>query len=131
MSFKQAALDSVRRFNKRVTNKILIHICGRKFGHFATLEHVGRKSGTLYRIPIIAEPYENGFVIAMTYGKKVDWYANVRASGTCSLYWKEKKYTLVHPELIDREIGLLAFPSIFRSGLRSAGIQYFLRLGIQ
>lgn len=75
---KQATLDRIRVINKHVTNKILIHISGKKFGHIAILSHVGRKSGKLYRIPIIAEPIKNGFVIALTYGKKVDWYENVK-----------------------------------------------------
>ena len=112
MPMKQATLDRVRVINKRVTNKILIHISGKKFGHFAILSHVGRKSGKLYRIPIIAEPIENGFVIALTYGKKVDWYANVKAKGRCSLYWKQKAYNLINPEFIDKEIGVLAFPAL-------------------
>lgn len=128
---KQAVLDRVRVFNKHVTNKVLIHISGKRFGHFAILSHVGRKSGKLYRIPIIAEPIEGGFVIALTYGKKVDWYENVRVKGGCSIYWKNKDYHLVNPELIDKEIGLMAFPPILRSALRRAGTQFFLKLEIQ
>jgi deazaflavin-dependent oxidoreductase (nitroreductase family) len=125
---KQAVLDRVRVMNKHVTNKLLIHLCGRRFGHFAILTHTGRKSGRLYRIPILAEPAPAGFVIAMTYGKKTDWYANLLASGSCSLYWKQRDYRLVNPQLIDKEAGLLAFPALVRSALRLAGIEYFLRL---
>jgi deazaflavin-dependent oxidoreductase (nitroreductase family) len=128
---KQALLDRVRIFNKYVTNKVLIHISGKKFGHFAILSHVGRKSGKLYRIPIIAEPVENGFVIALTYGKKVDWYANVKAKGHCSLQWKNRDYQLINPKFVDKEIGLKAFPKFVRSALKMAGIEYFLRLEIQ
>ncbi len=128
---KQATLHRMRLINKHVTNKILIHICGKKFGHFAILSHVGRKSGKLYRIPIIAEPIKDGFVIALTYGKKVDWYANVKAKAGCSLYWKKKEYQLTNPEFIDKEIGVLAFPSSMRSVLRGMGIQYYLSLAIQ
>jgi len=128
---KQAMLDRIRVINKFVTNKILIHISGKKFGHLVILSHVGRKSGKLYRIPIIAEPINNGFVVALTYGKNVDWYANVMAKGSCSIRWKNKEYSLIHPELIDKEIGVMAFPAIFRSGLRAMGIQYYLRLEIQ
>ena len=131
MPMKQALLDRIRVINKHVTNKILIHIAGKKFGHFAILSHVGRKSGKIYRIPIIAEPIKNGFVIALTYGKKVDWYENVMAKGGCSLNWKNKEYFLINPEFIDKEIGLMAFPAIFRSGLRKMGIQHYLRLEIQ
>lgn len=128
---KQALLDHIRVFNKYVTNKVMIHICGKRFGHFAILSHTGRKTGKLYRIPIIAEPVERGFVIALTYGKKVDWYKNVKAKGGCSIYWKEKEYRLINPELIDKEIGLMAFPKTFRSALMKAGIEYFLKLEIQ
>lgn len=128
---KQATLDRIIVINKHVTNKILIHISGRKFGHFAILSHVGRKSGKLFRIPIIAEPIKNGFVIALTYGKKVDWYENVIAKGGCSLIWKNNEYILINPEFIDKEIGVTAFPDIFRSVLRKMGIQYYLRLVIQ
>lgn len=128
---KQKTLDRIRIINKHVTNKILVHISGRKFGHLAILSHVGRKSGKLYRIPIIAEPIKNGFVIALTYGKKVDWYENVMAKGGCSLNWKNKEYILINPEFIDKEIGVTAFPDIFQSVLRKMGIQYYLRLVIQ
>ena len=109
MTVKQAIRDRVRVFNKHVTNKLLIHISGKSFGHFAILGHTGRKSGKLYRIPIIAEPTERGFVIALTYGKKVDWCANVLAKGDCTLAWKNKEYVLEKPEFVDPEIGLRAF----------------------
>lgn len=128
---KQALLDRIRVFNKYVTNKILIHIAGKKFGHFAILSHTGRKSGKLYRIPIIAEPIQGGFVIALTYGKKVDWCANILAKGSCSLRWKDQDYNLVNPEFIDKEVGLLAYPAAIRSALKRAGIEYFLKLEIQ
>ena len=128
---KQASLDRIRVMNKHVTNKLLIHIAGRKFGHFAILSHVGRKSGKLYRIPIIAEPFENGFVIALTYGRKVDWYENVKAKGGCSLYWKKKEYSLINPEFIEKETGIMAFPALFRSGLQKMDIQDYLKLEIE
>jgi deazaflavin-dependent oxidoreductase (nitroreductase family) len=128
---KQTTRDRIRVINKHVTNKLMIHIAGKKFGHFAILSHVGRKSGKLYRIPIIAEPIENGFVIALTYGRKVDWYENVKAQGRCSLYWKKKEYSLINPEFIEKEAGVKAFPAIFRSGLRKMDIQDYLKLDIE
>ena len=128
---KQLVLDRIRVLNKHVTNKVLIHIAGRKFGHFAILSHTGRRSGALYRIPIVAEPLAGGFVIALTYGKQVDWYKNVRAKGGCSIHWKKTDYDLINPEFIDREIALAAFPAIFRSLLKVARIEYFLKLEVQ
>lgn len=128
---KQAVLDRVRVFNKHVTNKLLIHIAGKRFGHFAILSHTGRKSGKLYRIPIIAEPVQDGFVVALTYGKKVDWYENIIAKGSCSLRWKNKDYQLINPEFVDQEVGILAFPPFLRSALKSAGIAYYLKLEVR
>jgi deazaflavin-dependent oxidoreductase (nitroreductase family) len=125
---KQAVRDRVRVLNKYVTNKLLIHIAGKKFGHFAILSHTGRKTGKVYKTPIIAEPIENGYVIALTYGKKVDWLANVLAKGSCSLYWKEKEYSLSKPEIVDPETGLKAFPSKLSKMLRKTGVEHFLRL---
>lgn len=128
MSIKQAVRDRVRVMNKYSTNKVMIHIAGRSFGHFAILTHQGRKTGKIYRIPIIAEPFENGFVIALTYGRKVDWCANVLAKGGCLLKWKNREYNLANPEFIEKETGWKAFPGIVRAGLRMAGVEYFLKL---
>ena len=130
MSTSQSTLDRVRVFNKYVTNKILIHIAGRDFGHFAILTHEGRKSGKKYIIPVIAEPLGNGFVIALTYGKKVDWYENIKAKGGGWLYWKHKDFTLTNPQFIDAGTALTAFPSRLQPTLRKK-VEYFLKLEIQ
>ncbi len=128
MSINQAMLDRIRVVNKHMTNKLLIHLAGTDIGLFAVLTHVGRKSGKSYKIPIIVEPVDNGFVIALTYGKKVDWYENVKAKGGCSLKWRNKDYELTDPKFMDPGVALQAFPAVFRIGLRMMGIQYYLRL---
>ncbi len=128
---KQALLDRVRVLNKHFTNKLMIRISGKNLGLFVILSHTGRKSGRLYRIPIIAERVEDGFVIALTYGKKVDWYANVKARGACWIQWKYQDYSLVNPVFLEKERGLSAFPSFIRTGLRMMGIEYFLKLDFQ
>ena len=74
---------------------------------------------------------ENGFVIALTYGKKVDWYENVMAKGGASLHWRHKDFTLVNPRFIEPEIGVTAFPSRLQPVLRRKGIEYYLMLDIQ
>ena len=73
----------------------------------------------------------SGFVIALTYGKKVDWYANVKTQSSCSLLWKNRQYQLADPEFIDKEIGLTAFPVFARMMLKRFGIECFLRLETQ
>ena len=117
MTFKQDVRDRVRVMNKHFTNKILIRISGKRFGHFAVLTHTGRKSGKQYRIPIIAEPVENGFVIALTYGKKMDWAANVLAKGGCSLALEERRIQSAQSR-------------IYRSGNRAEGVSRIHPRGI-
>jgi deazaflavin-dependent oxidoreductase (nitroreductase family) len=128
MSLKQAVYDRIRGLNKHVTNRILIHIAGRKFGHFVILHHTGRKTGKEYAIPVIAEPTADGFVIAQTYGLETDWRKNVEAADGCRIRWKKQDYLLIRPRLIPREEGLQAFPAVLRSMLRFARIEYFLHL---
>ena len=70
-------------------------------------------------------------MIALTYGKQVDWYANVMAKGGCILKWKNREYPLSAPELIDKEVALMAFPVPIRTGLKIMGIEYYLRLEVQ
>ncbi|MBN1438805.1 MAG: hypothetical protein JW929_05275 [Anaerolineales bacterium] len=131
MALKQAILDRVRVMNKRYTNKLMIRIAGKSFGHFAILTHKGRKTGKRHRIPIIAEPAEGGFVFALTYGRKVDWAANVLARGGCSLVWKNREYALADPKFIGPQTALKAFPPALRTALRFARIRDFLRLSIR
>lgn len=128
---KQALLDRIRIINKFATNRALIYIAGRQSGHFAILTHTGRKSGKLYRIPVIAEPFKNGFAIALTYGRKVDWCKNVLAKGSCELRWKNKDYALVKPEFIDQGAGSTAFPALFRWGLKAMRVADYISLEIR
>ncbi len=127
---RQDLLDRIRFLNKKVTNKLLIHIAGKRSGLFAILSHTGRRSGKVYRIPIIAEPVRNGFVFALTYGRNVDWYKNVAARGSCELRWKNSDYHLIQPEMISPEEGTTAFPLLIRNGLRMMQIRDYLRLQI-
>jgi deazaflavin-dependent oxidoreductase (nitroreductase family) len=128
---QQSMLDRIRVINKHATNKLLIHISGKDLGMFAILTHTGRKSGKLYQIPIIVVPVPDGFVIALTYGRKTDWYENVKAKGGCSLKWKRHDYALTNPEFIDQQQGLQAFPALFRLGLKSMQVHDYLRLSRQ
>lgn len=45
------------------------------------VRHVGRRSGKPYETVIMVWPLRASFVIALTYGPKVDWYQNLLAAG--------------------------------------------------
>ena len=62
--------------NKHITNRFFI-LFAAWIPPFALVEHLGRKSGNLYRTPILAFPITEGFVFALTYGRNVDWVKNL------------------------------------------------------
>ncbi len=93
--------DRIRIFNKYVTNRLLRRFVYSCRGPFAIIHHVGRRSGKPYETVIWVWPTREGFVIALTYGNKVDWYRNLLAADGGAVYWHSKLYTVGKPELID------------------------------
>ncbi len=69
----------IAHFNKYVTNKLLLLFAG-WLTPLAVIHHKGRKSGKNYRTPVMAFQREPGFVIALTYGRNVDWVKNLIAA---------------------------------------------------
>jgi len=95
-------------------------------GPFAIIRHVGRSSGKPYETVIWVWPLGEGFVIALTYGSKVDWYRNMSAAGGGAVLWHKRVYIVGKPEPIDLETALPAFPALFRPIFRRAGMQDFV-----
>ncbi len=114
-------LDRVRVFNKHFTNRVLRRFANGSRGPFAILGHVGRRSGRSYETVIWVWPTREGFVIALTYGTRVDWYRNMLAAGGGTVFWHRRRYMVGKPELIDADAALLAFPALFRLIFRTIG----------
>jgi deazaflavin-dependent oxidoreductase (nitroreductase family) len=113
--------DRIRIFNKYVTNRILRVFVSLSLGPFAIIHHVGRRSGQPFETVIWVWRTKEGFVIALTYGSKVDWYRNMQASGGGTVFWHKRLYTVGKPEPIDAETALTAFPAFFRFVFRTFG----------
>ena len=122
--------NRIRTFNKYVTNRILRGFASRSRGPFAIIRHAGRRSGKSYETTIMVWPLGDGFVIALTYGPKVDWYRNVLAAGHGTLLWHGREYAVGKPEPIDVKTALPAFPSFIRTILRLQGVQHFVRVKV-
>ena len=120
--------DRIRVFNKYVTNRILRRFANLPFGPFAIIRHVGRRSGKPYETVIMVWPTGEGFVIALTYGPKVDWYRNMLAAGGGTVFWHRKAYVVGKPEPIDAKTALPVFPWPFRQILGRIGLQDFVRV---
>jgi deazaflavin-dependent oxidoreductase (nitroreductase family) len=119
--------DRIRYFNKYILNRFMIRFTRSSRGQFAAIRHIGRRSGKSYETPILVVPMGEYFVIALTYGPKVDWYRNLLAAqGT--LLWQRKVYAIGDPELIDQTMALSVFPAHERFILRLVGVKHFVRV---
>jgi deazaflavin-dependent oxidoreductase (nitroreductase family) len=87
----------------------MMKIAGKKHSPIVLIEHVGWQSGKVYRIPILAAPYKEGFLFALTYGTGVDWYKNVLASNSAKLVYKGNSYFLHDPVVVQTRAGQDAF----------------------
>lgn len=121
--------DRIRTVNKYFTNPLLGLIAGRAHSPIALVTHVGRHSGKTYTTPIMAERSRDGFVFALTYGPKVDWYRNVLAAGQCRLRWHGREYALDNLRQLDQAAGLAAYPNPQRFILKRLGIMGFFEMG--
>lgn len=119
---------AVTKVNKAVGNKLLIHLAGH--GPFVELEHVGRRSGQVYRIPLNAFRQGDRVTLALTYGKRVDWYRNVVAAGGCRMRMGRSILTLGAPVTLMPEVGLSRMPSPARFILRRANVTDFVELPV-
>jgi len=116
-----ASLDPVplprtlARIIKRITNPIMRRF--HRIPPLAMVAHRGRSSGREYRTPVLAFPTDEGFVIALTYGKNVDWLKNVQAAGTCTLLRKDRTIELVNPRVVGWASGSKHMPIPVRVAL--------------
>lgn len=119
---------ALTRFNKAVGNKVLIHLAGH--GPFVELEHIGRRSGKPYRIPLNAFRHGDTVTLALTYGPKVDWYRNVVAAGGCRIRMGRRWLALGAPQPLTPATGMARMPALAKPILRLAGVTDFVELPV-
>jgi deazaflavin-dependent oxidoreductase (nitroreductase family) len=119
---------AVGKFNKVVTNKVLVHLAGH--GPFIELEHVGRRSGRVYRVPLNAFRTGDTVTFALTYGPRVDWLRNVRAAGGCRVRLGRDILTLGAPVDLSTEVGMARMPAPARVVLRLTGGDQFIEMPV-
>ena len=94
---------------KHSLNRLTGAVARTSFGPFSIVRHTGRRSGKVYETPIIVQPTDGGFVIALTYGPDVDWYRNVLAANSCDILRHRQWYHVTAVEPLDFERGVRAF----------------------
>ena len=86
-----------------------MHLAGH--GPFIELEHVGRHSGRVYRVPLNAFRTGDTVTFARTYGPRVDWLRNVRAAGGCRARIGREILTLGAPADLSTDVGMARMPA--------------------
>jgi len=103
----------------------MIRIAGKRHSPIVLLEHKGRYSGNYYRIPLLAQKFNDGFMFALTYGTQVDWYKNVLAAGWARLTCRGIRYELSAPVIVETAAGQKSFTFPKGQILRIIGIRDF------
>lgn len=90
------------RFNRHVTNPVQRLWAGWAPG-MGVLEHVGRRSGRVYRTPLMVFSTEEGVAILLTYGPDRDWLKNLNAAGGGRLLRHGRSHTVGNPQVMTRD----------------------------
>jgi deazaflavin-dependent oxidoreductase (nitroreductase family) len=119
------------RFNRHVTNPILWPVVARLPGSgFGRVVHVGRRSGQVYRTPMLGFRAGDRMVFALTYGPGTQWVQNVLAAGACEFETRRRTRHLVEPRLVHDPARRLV-PPIVRRILGGLDVDDFLELRVE
>jgi deazaflavin-dependent oxidoreductase (nitroreductase family) len=120
----------IRYINKYFLNHFTGLLARAGIGPFCIIHHTGRKTGKPHATTIQAYPVAGGFLIALTYGPKIDWYRNVIAAKGCALDYHRKRYALKNPQPMNAQTALPLFPYPEKAILGLIGIQDFVKLDL-
>jgi deazaflavin-dependent oxidoreductase (nitroreductase family) len=120
--------NRMRFLNKSVFNRVTLRFAGSSHSPISLIRHVGRRSRSAYTTPVIAVPTGNRFVFALPYGRKVDWYRNILATGRGVVVWHGRQYPVENPEPLLVGAGKAALPFALRCIVRILGSRYFMQM---
>lgn len=121
-------LRAIRTSNKYVVNPVLRVFAGRRNAYAAAIRHTGRKSGKQFSTPVGADRVQDGFIIPLAYGIRVDWLRNVLAAGRATLLIDGETHEVTAPEVIDAATALPMLPPRRRRTFERMGIAQYLRV---
>jgi hypothetical protein len=120
--------DSVRRFNRAVTNPRVLKTAGTPGASASIIHHVGRTTGRSHATPVGPFAVGDGFVIALPYGPGADWVRNVLASGSATLVHEGSTINIDRPEVVPVTLVVDELPTSQQRMLRVFGVEECLRV---
>lgn len=120
----------------RALNPTIRRLAGRRAVPLIGLVyHRGRRSGRMYKSPVLMASTGDLVLIPLTFGSTSDWYRNVLVAGGCRVKSRGVEYITNDPQVIDdvtsADAVRTALAPFVRTLLRAFGIHQFLRLRIQ
>jgi deazaflavin-dependent oxidoreductase (nitroreductase family) len=113
----------------RATTRLALPFAGKRWNPiFSVVRHTGRRSGRTFEAPIAARRLDDGFVLALAFGRGAHWYRNLVAAGGGVIRWRGVDYPVGAPTDIDENQALAAFLPIQRAGLRPARIDGYVHV---
>jgi deazaflavin-dependent oxidoreductase (nitroreductase family) len=110
----------------RVFNPVMRLFAGSLPG-LGLLTHRGRRTGRLYRTPLLVLKRGDRYLIGLWYGTNVHWVKNVLARGECEMRIRGRNIQMVEPELVaDPTLQLLPRPLALAG--RLVRLSHLLRL---
>lgn len=94
---------AVRRINRAFWNPRAMETAGTPGAWASVVHHVGRRSAAAYHTPVVPVKTDDGFVVALPYGRRADWVQNVLAAGRATLTHEGRTYEVDRPEFVPIE----------------------------
>jgi deazaflavin-dependent oxidoreductase (nitroreductase family) len=120
--------DTVRRFNRDVTNPRAMQTAGTPGAYASVIRHVGRTTGQPHETPVRPAATDDGFLIALPYGTRADWLKNVLASGKATIVDGGTAYEVDRPEVVPMADVSTQFPSTDQKTLTRFAVDQCLRV---
>lgn len=121
-------LNSIRYFNKYIFNRIILWFARRNKGPFTVVIHKGRRSGRIYKTPVLASFVDESILIPLSYGEHVDWLRNVLANDGCEIIQNDVRVVARNPVVIEAESTLDLLPEGRSNLFERFDVGKFLRL---
>ena len=114
---------ALARFNRVVTNRLLRPLA-MVLPNFGVVVHQGRSSGREYQTVVNWWRDEETAIVALTYGRDVDWLENLIAAGGGVIASRGRTYRVGMPVVIGPE-GMSRMPGAVRVILSSIDVDRF------